>query len=49
MDMGERSPLTGLTAWNPPLLVGAFYCLGDVLVNLSVAKFEGEPALEVSP
>lgn len=42
-------PWTGLTAWNPPLLVGAFYCLGDVLVNLSVAKFEGEPALEVSP
>ena len=21
-------PWTGLTAWNPPLLVGAFYCLG---------------------
>ncbi|MCH1541043.1 MAG: hypothetical protein L7S56_06405 [Candidatus Poseidonia sp.] len=40
-------PWTGLTAWNPPLLVGAFYCLGDVLVNLSVAKFQGEPANEV--
>lgn len=36
-------PWTGLTAWNPPLLVGAFYCFGDVLVNLTVAKFEGEP------
>jgi hypothetical protein len=23
--------------------VGAFYCFGDVLVNLVVAKFEGEP------
>ncbi|MBT4065933.1 MAG: hypothetical protein HOE76_01775 [Euryarchaeota archaeon] len=41
-------PWTGLTAWNPPLLVGAFYCLGDVLVNLSVAKFEGEHPLEVT-
>lgn len=35
-------PWTDLTAWNPPLLVGAFYCLGDLLVNLSVAKFESE-------
>ncbi len=42
-------PWTGLTAWNPPLLVGAFYCFGDVLVNLCVAKFEGEPPLEVLP
>lgn len=42
-------PWTGLTAWNPPLLVGAFYCFGDVLVNLCVAKFEGEPPLEVTP
>ncbi|MDG1550202.1 MAG: hypothetical protein P8Q95_00570, partial [Candidatus Poseidoniaceae archaeon] len=25
-------PWTGLTAWNPPLLVGAFYCFGDLLV-----------------
>ena len=41
-------PWTGLTAWNPPLLVGAFYCLGDLLVNLSVAKFEGEHPLEVN-
>jgi len=39
-------PWTPLTAWNPPLLVGAFYCLGDLLVNLSVAKFEGEPPKE---
>jgi hypothetical protein len=36
-------PWTGLTAWNPPLLVGAFYCFGDLLVNLCVAKFESEP------
>ena len=40
-------PWTGLTAWNPPLLVGAFYCFGDLLVNLSVAKFEGQPMAEV--
>ena len=38
---------TGLTAWNPPLLVGAFYCLGDLLVNLSVERFEGKHRLEV--
>jgi hypothetical protein len=36
-------PWTGLTTWNPPLLVGAFYCFGDLLVNLCVAKFESEP------
>jgi hypothetical protein len=41
-------PWTGLTAWNPPLLVGAFYCLGDLLVNISVARFEGEHRLEVT-
>ena len=35
-------PWTGLTAWNPPLLVGAFYCFGDLLVNLCVAKFDSE-------
>jgi len=40
-------PWTGLTAWNPPLLVGAFYCLGDVLVNLSVERFESKRLLEV--
>ena len=42
-------PWTGLTAWNPPLLVGAFYCFGDVLVNLTVAKFQGEPPSEGTP
>ena len=41
-------PWTGLTAWNPPLLVGAFYCFGDVLVNLSVAKFEVQPMAEMN-
>ena len=35
-------PWTGLTAWNPPLLVGAFYCFGDLLVNLCVTKFESK-------
>ena len=33
-------PWTGLTAWNPPLLVGAFYCFGDLLVNMTVVRFE---------
>ncbi|RAH16321.1 MAG: hypothetical protein CMB56_000890 [Methanobacteriota archaeon] len=33
-------PWTGLTAWNPPLLVGAFYCFGDLLVNLTVSSLE---------
>ena len=42
-------PWTSLTAWNPPLLVGAFYCFGDLLVNLCVAKFQGEPPSEVIP
>jgi hypothetical protein len=42
----NQVPWTGLTAWNPPLLVGAFYCLGDLLVNLSVAKFEAKVLVE---
>ena len=29
-------PWTSLTAWNPPILVGAFYGFGDLLVNLAV-------------
>ena len=44
----NEAPWTGLTAWNPPLLVGAFYCLGDLLVNLSVESFEGKHLLEVN-
>ncbi len=44
----ENVPWTGLTAWNPPLLVGAFYCFGDLLVHLSVAKFEGQPIAQVN-
>lgn len=39
-------PWTGLTAWNPPLLVGAFYCFGDLLVNMAVVKFEGKEHVE---
>ncbi|RJU95971.1 MAG: hypothetical protein DWC03_00410 [Candidatus Poseidoniales archaeon] len=46
-EWAREVPWTGLTAWNPPLLVGAFYCFGDVLVNLCVAKFQGEPTTEV--
>lgn len=41
-------PWTGLSAWNPPVLVGAFYCLGDLLVNLSVDRFEKPNQIEVS-
>ena len=41
-------PWTQLTAWNPPLLVGAFYCFGDLLVNLSVDRFEKNEHLEQS-
>lgn len=44
----DEVPWTGLTAWNPPLLVGAFYCLGDLLVNLSVDKFENSNRIEVN-
>ena len=39
-EWAHQVPWTGLTAWNPPLLVGAFYCLGDLLVNLAVEKFD---------
>ena len=41
-------PWTGLTAWNPPLLVGAFYCFGDLLVNMTVVRFEEKAAVGVS-
>ena len=40
-------PWTGLTAWNPPLLVGAFYCLGDLLVNMTVVRFEEKASVGV--
>ncbi|MEC8721264.1 MAG: hypothetical protein VXX50_02405 [Candidatus Thermoplasmatota archaeon] len=39
-EWATNVPWTGLTAWNPPLLCGAFYALGDVLVNLSTEKIE---------
>ncbi len=41
-------PWTNLTAWNPPLLVGSFYCFGDLLVNMAVVKFEGKDRVEVN-
>ena len=41
-------PWTGLTAWNPPLLVGAFYCFGDLLVNMTVVRFEEKAGVGVS-
>ena len=44
----SQVPWTSLTAWNPPLLVGAFYCLGDVLVNLSVERFERKQGIGVN-
>tara|TARA_B100000767_G_scaffold16546_1_gene15448 strand:+ start:39 stop:713 length:675 start_codon:yes stop_codon:yes gene_type:complete len=40
-------PWTGLTAWNPPLLVGAFYCFGDLLVNMTVVRFEEKAGVGV--
>lgn len=43
----HQVPGTPFTAWNPPLLVGAFYCLGDLLVVSSVAKFQNEPTAGV--
>ena len=41
-EWASEVPWTGLTAWNPPLLVGAFYCFGDLLVNLCVAMFDSD-------
>ena len=41
-------PWTGLTAWNPPLLVGAFYCFGDLLVNLTVSKLENKNSIDAT-
>ena len=41
-------PWTGLTAWNPPLLVGAFYCFGDLLVNMTVVRFEEKATVGVT-
>jgi hypothetical protein len=35
-------PWTPLVAWNPPLLCGVFYALGDLLVCKSVKKWHGE-------
>lgn len=39
-EWAREVPWTPFTAWNPPLLVGAFYCLGDLLVNLAVERFD---------
>ena len=33
-------PWTDFTAWNPPLLCGAFYAFGDMLVNITTSKLE---------
>lgn len=35
-------PWTGLTAWNPPILVGAFYGFGDMLVNMAAGEREAD-------
>ena len=32
-------PWTPLTAWNPPLLCGVVYALGDLFVNITVNQF----------
>ena len=34
--------------WNPPLLVGAFYCFGDLLVNMTVVRFEDKAPVGVT-
>ena len=40
-------PWTPLTAWNPPLLCGVVYALGDLLVNVTVNQFtEKKSSLE---
>lgn len=36
-------PWTPFTALNPPLLCGVFYALGDMLVNLTVDRFNRTP------
>ena len=36
----------GLTSWNPPLLVGSFYALGDLLVGLTVRWRLGQGSSE---
>ena len=36
----------GATSWNPPLLVGSFYALGDVLVGLNVRGRFGQDSSE---
>jgi hypothetical protein len=35
-------PWTPLTAWNPPLLCGVVYALGDLLVNITVNQFTNQ-------
>ena len=35
-------PWTPLTAWNPPLLCGVVYALGDLFVNVTVNQFTDE-------
>jgi len=35
-------PWTPLTAWNPPLLCGVVYALGDLLVNITVNQFTSQ-------
>ena len=39
-EWAPQVPFTPLTSWNPPLLVGAFYCFGDLLVNMTTSKIE---------
>ena len=35
-------PWTPLTAWNPPLLCGVVYALGDLLVNITTNQFTNQ-------
>jgi hypothetical protein len=43
-----RVPWTGLTADNPPLAAGAFYCVLDFLVVSATARWAQSPASPMS-
>ena len=46
-EWADRVPWIGLTSWNPPIMVGSFYCFGDLLVNFAVARFSKGSDLQV--
>jgi hypothetical protein len=48
---GSAVPWLGLTATNPPLAAGAFYCVLDLLIVATVARLRTGTALalELAP